>query len=134
LSESKGLVQLRSEHSFEETFQRLESSVASRGLTVFARIDFSGDAQKAGLRMNPARLLIFGNPKAGTPLMIAAPTMAIDLPLKILVSQDDDGRVWATYNSPGYLKDRHGVPDDLMKNIGGVAAVAESIASDPAQA
>jgi uncharacterized protein (DUF302 family) len=116
-----------SQHSFEDTFQRLESSVASKGLTIFARIDFSGDAQKAGLKMNPTRLLIFGNPKAGTPLMIAAPTVAIDFPLKVLVSTDRNGKVSVSYNSPEYLKDRHGIPDDLVKNISGVAAIAQSI-------
>jgi uncharacterized protein (DUF302 family) len=116
-----------SRHSFEDTFQRLESSVASRGLTIFARIDFSGDAQKAGLKMNPARLLIFGNPKAGTPLMIAAPTVAIDFPLKVLVSSDKKGKVWVSYNAPEYLKDRHDIPDDLLKNISGVVGIAQSI-------
>jgi uncharacterized protein (DUF302 family) len=122
-----GLIQLTTQHSFEDTFQRLESSVASRGLTVFARIDFSGDAERTGLKMNPTRLLIFGNPKAGTPLMVAAPTLAIDFPLKILVSQDGNGDVWVSYNSPEYLKERHDIPESLLKNISGVALIAESI-------
>jgi uncharacterized protein (DUF302 family) len=122
-----GLIQLTTQHSFEDTFQRLESSVASRGLTVFARIDFSGDAERTGLKMNPTRLLIFGNPKAGTPLMVAAPTLAIDFPLKILVSQDGNGKVWVSYNSPEYLKERHDIPESLLKNISGVMAIAESI-------
>ena len=122
-----GLIQLTTEHSFEDTFQRLEAAVASRGLTVFARIDFSGDAERAGLKMNPTRLLIFGNPKAGTPLMVAAPTLAIDFPLKILVSQDRNGKVWISYNSPEYLKDRHDIPESLLKNISGVVAIAESL-------
>jgi len=126
-SPKNGLVQLMSQHSFEDTFQRLESTVASRGLTIFARIDFSGDAQKAGLKMNPARLLIFGNPKAGTPLMIAAPTVAIDFPLKVLVSTDKNGKVWVSYNSPEYLRDRHNIPGDLMKNIAGVTEIVQSI-------
>src|SRR5271170_3402445 len=95
-----GIVQIKSGHSFADTFEGLESAVVSRGLSVFARIDFSGDAEKAGLTMRPTRLLIFGNPKAGTPLMIAAPSLAIDFPLKILVSSDDEGNVWVTYNSP----------------------------------
>ena len=128
LSDNKnGLIQLMSKNSFEETFQRLESSVATRGLTAFARIDFSGDAGRAGLKMNPTRMLVFGNPKAGTPLMVAAPTLAIDFPLKILVSQDDNGKVWVTYNSPEYLKGRHDIPDGLLKNISGILAIAESI-------
>jgi len=116
-----------SKNSFEETFQRLESSVASKGLTVFARIDFSGDAAKAGLKLNPTRMLIFGNPRAGTPLMVAAPTVAIDFPLKILVSQDENGRVWVSYNSPEYLRERHDIPDALLKNIEGMVAIAEFI-------
>jgi uncharacterized protein (DUF302 family) len=116
-----------SQHSFEDTFQRLESTVTSRGLTIFARIDFSGDAQKAGLKMNPTRLLIFGNPKAGTPLMIAAPSVAIDFPLKILVSTDKNGKVWVSHNSPEYLKDRHNIPSDLVKSIAGVTEIAQSI-------
>ena len=123
-----GLIQLTSKNSFDDTFQRLESAVASRGLEVFARVNFSEDAQKAGLRMNPARLLVFGNPKAGTPLMVAAPTVAIDFPLKILVSEDDDGKVRVTYNSLQYLKNRHNIPDDLLKNIAGIVQIAESVA------
>jgi uncharacterized protein (DUF302 family) len=81
-----------------------------------------------GLKMNPARLLIFGNPKAGTPLMVALPTIAIDFPLKVLVSEDDGGKVWVTYNSPEYLKTRHGIPDDLVKNISAIVSIAESAA------
>jgi uncharacterized protein (DUF302 family) len=128
LSDNKnGLIQLASEHSFEDTFQRLESAVTSKGLTIFGRINFSDDAAKAGLKMNPTRLLIFGNPRAGTPLMLAAPSLAIDFPLKILVSSDNDGKVWVTYNSPEYLKDRHSIPDDLLKNIAGIVPIAESI-------
>jgi len=102
-----GLVQLQSEHSFVDTVSRLESIVQSKGLTIFAQIHFSDDAQKAGLAMNPSTLLIFGNPKAGTPLMQAAPTVAIDFPLKILLSQDTQGGVWVSYNSVEYLKERH---------------------------
>ena len=123
-----GLVQVVSAHSFEDTFASLESAVASRGLTVFARIDFSGDAQRAGLNMRSTRLLIFGNPKAGTPLMVAAPTLAIDFPLKVLVSEDESGRVLLSYNSPQYLKDRHGIPDELLKNIAGIVTIVDSVA------
>jgi uncharacterized protein (DUF302 family) len=117
-----------SKYSFEDTFRRLESAIASRGLTIFARIDFSGDAQKAGLKMNPARLLIFGNPKAGTPLMVAAPTVAIDFPLKVLVASDKNARVWVSYNSPEYLRDRHNLPAELLKNIAGIVGIVESVA------
>lgn len=123
-----GIVQVMSEHSFADTFGRLESSVVSRGLTVFARIDFSGDAKKAGLATRNTRLLIFGNPKAGTPLMVAAPSIAIDFPLKILVSEDENGKTWMSYNSPQYLKDRHNVPPELLKNISGIVGIVESVA------
>lgn len=123
----KGLVQLQSAHSFANTLERLESYIASKGLTIFARIDFSGDAGKAGLKMNPTRLIIFGNPKAGTPLMIARPSLAIDFPLKILVSEDDAGKAWVSYNSPEYLRDRHNIPDNLLKNISGIVSIVESV-------
>jgi uncharacterized protein (DUF302 family) len=123
----KGLVQLESEHSFADTLERLESSITSKGLTIFARIDFSGDAARAGLKMNPTRLLIFGSPKAGTPLMIATPSLAIDFPLKILVSEDETGKVWVSYNSPEYLRDRHHIPDNLLKNISGIVSISESV-------
>jgi len=122
-----GLIQLPSEHSFSETFERLESVLQSKGLTIFARIDFSGDAEKAGLKMNPTKMLIFGSPRAGTPLMIESPTLAIDLPLKILVSANQSGETLVTYNSPEYLKNRHHISDDLLKNISGVALIAQSI-------
>ncbi len=119
---------MQSEHSFGDTFERLKSTVLSRGLTIFANIDFSADADHVGLKMNPARLLLFGNSKAGTPLMIAAPTLAIDFPLKVLVSEDVNGKVWVSYNSPLYLKERHSIPDELLKNISGIEEIAESAA------
>jgi uncharacterized protein (DUF302 family) len=123
-----GVIRVMSEYSFVDTFERLESKVLSQGLNVFARIDFQSDAEKAGLEMKPTRLLIFGNPKAGTPLMVASPTLAIDFPLKILVFEDSDNKVWISYNSPQYLKDRHNIPEALMKNIMGIVAIAESVA------
>jgi uncharacterized protein (DUF302 family) len=123
-----GVVQVISAHSFDDTFERLKSVVVSLGLAVFAAINFSDDAEHAGLKMNPARLLIFGNPKAGTPLMIAAPTLALDFPLKVLVSQDEKGRVWVSYNSPLYLKERHNIPDELLKNISGIVSIVDSAA------
>ena len=127
-SDIKGLVQLESQQSFAETLTHLESVIQSKGLTIFARIHFSDDAAKAGLTMNPASMIIFGNPKAGTPLMIASPTLAIDFPLKILVSQDSNGKVWVSYNSVEYLRDRHRVPSDLLKNIAGITPIAEAVA------
>jgi len=122
-SDDSGMAHVRSPLSVPDTVQRLENIMKERGLTVFARIDFSGDAGKAGLTMRPTQMLIFGNPKAGTPVMIAAPSAAIDLPLKALVWLDDDGAVWVTSNTPEYVKKRHGIPDDLVKNIAGVAAL-----------
>src|SRR5437870_8628035 len=120
-----GLVHVPSKYTVPETLQRLESVVTSHGLTVFARIDFSGDAAKVGLQMRPTQLLIFGNPKAGTPLMIASPSIAIDLPLKALAWQDATGRVWLSYSTPEYLKERHGLPDELVKNISAIGGLVE---------
>jgi uncharacterized protein (DUF302 family) len=112
-----GMAHLSSPYSVPETLRRLEAVLQARGVTVFARVDHSGEAEKAGLKMNPAQLLIFGSPKAGTPLMVAAPTLAIDLPLKALAWQDAGGKVWLSYNTPEYLKQRHNIPDVLVKNI-----------------
>ena len=123
-----GLIQVGSRFSVEETLKRLESILAQRGVQVFALIDHSGEAEKVGMKMPPTKLLIFGNPKGGTPLMLAAPTVAIDLPLKALIWEDKSGKVWVTYNSPEYLRDRHGVPEDLIKNISVVGAlVAQAV-------
>jgi uncharacterized protein (DUF302 family) len=111
-----------------ETLARLETIVQAKGLTILARIDHSGDAAKAGLTMRSTKLLIFGNAKSGTPLMIASPSVAIDLPLKALVWQDDDGKVWLSYNSPDYLKERHAIPENLLQNIAGLGPIcAEAV-------
>ena len=120
-----GLVHLSSSRSVSEAMNVLESVVRNRGLNVVARIDHSGDAANVGLTLPPTELLIFGNPISGTPLMIAAPTAAIDLPLKALVWQDEHGRVWLTYNNPQYLQERHGIPDQLLKNIAGITCISE---------
>jgi uncharacterized protein (DUF302 family) len=112
-----GLLQVASKYGVEETVRRLESVLAERGVRVFALIDHSGEAEKVGMKMRATKLVIFGNPKGGTPVMVAVPTVAIDLPLKALVSEDEDGKVWVSYNSPEYLQQRHGVPEELMKNI-----------------
>ena len=122
------MVNVPSKYSVPETINGLESLVKSQGLTVFARIDFSGDAAKAGLSMKPSQLLIFGNPKAGTPLMVASPTIALDLPLKALAWEDASGKVWLSYNTPEYLKERHGLPEDLVKNIAGIKVLVEKAA------
>jgi uncharacterized protein (DUF302 family) len=121
--QGNGLVQVASKYAVDETVKRLQSILAQKGLQVFAMVDHSGEAEKVGMKLRPTKLLIFGSPKAGTPLMAAAPTLAIDLPLKILVWLDDSGKVWVSYNSPEYLQERHGVPADLVKNIAGVGAL-----------
>jgi uncharacterized protein (DUF302 family) len=104
---------------------RLEQGIRDRGLTLFAHIDHKANAETVGLEMQPAHVLIFGNAKAGTPLMAASPLLALDLPLKVLVWQDRDGRVWVSYNSTAYLAERYGIPDALAKNIAGVDALVE---------
>ncbi len=118
-----GMVHLRSPHSVPETLRRLESLLQAKGVNIFARVDHSGEAEKAGLKMRPTQLLIFGSPKAGTPLMVASPTLAIDLPLKALAWEDADGKVWLSYNSPEYLQQRHNIPGDLVGNIAGPGAL-----------
>lgn len=120
-----GIITRPSNHSVDETVDRLKNVLQSKGVTLFALVDHSGEAEKAGMKMRPTKLLIFGSPKAGTPLMLAAPSIAIDLPLKILVSEDDQGKVWVSYNSPDYLRQRHGLPEALLANI----AVVETLAT-----
>jgi uncharacterized protein (DUF302 family) len=120
---ANGLVRVPSRYSVEETVRRLQALFAQKGLQVFAVIDHSGEAEKVGLKMRATKVVIFGSPKGGTPLMVAAPTLAIDLPLKALVAEDESGKVWVSYNSPEYLQQRHGVPQDLMKNIAGAGAL-----------
>jgi uncharacterized protein (DUF302 family) len=120
-----GLIHVKAPGSVAETIKKLQAAFEGRGLKVFALVDHSGEAQKAGLKMRPTQLLIFGSPKAGTPLMNAVPTLAIDLPLKALVWEDADGKVWVSYNSPEYFQQRHGIPADLVKNIAGVGALVE---------
>ncbi len=119
MAKEAGLVQVPSRYSVEESVQRLDAAFADKGLKIFATIDHSGEAEKVGLKMRPTKVVIFGSPKAGTPLMVAAPSLAIDLPLKALVAEDDAGKVWVTYNSPEYLQQRHGFPQDLIKNLTG---------------
>jgi len=123
VEKKNGIVDVPSNHSVDQTVDRLKDILQSKGITLFALIDHSGEAEKVGMKMPPTKLLIFGNPKGGTPLMLAAPSVAIDLPLKILVWQDGQGKVWLSYNTPEYLKERHGLPEDLLKNI----AVVETL-------
>ena len=122
---TNGIVDKPSNHSVEQTVERLKSILQSKGVKLFALIDHSREAELVGMTTSPTKLLIFGNPKGGTPLMLAAPSSAIDLPLKILVREDAQGRVWVSYNSPAYLQERHGLPPDLIENI----AVVETLAT-----
>jgi uncharacterized protein (DUF302 family) len=120
----EGVTDIRSNHSVDETVARLKGILDAKGVTLFALVDHSGEAEKAGLKMPATKLLIFGSPKAGTPIMLDAPSAALDLPLKILVRQDEDGRVWIAYNSSAYLRERHGFAQELMANIAIVKALA----------
>jgi len=123
-----GIVTCLSNHSVDQTVQRLGDLLRAKGVKVFSIVDHSGEAASAGLQMPATKLIIFGNPKAGTPLMIASPSAAIDLPLKILVAEDRDGKVWISYNSPAYLQARHGLPDNLMQPIAVAGALAAAAA------
>ncbi|MGB8013291.1 MAG: DUF302 domain-containing protein [Terriglobales bacterium] len=122
---ASGVIDVPSRYSVPETLERLQSVLTEKGVTVFALIDHSGEALNAGLSMRPTQLLIFGSPKAGTPLMVAAPRLAIDLPLKALAWQDEQGQVWLSYNSPEYLQQRHGFPPELLKNIAGIGGLIQ---------
>ncbi len=122
---NNGFVTIPGNHSVDQTVEKLQEILKSRGVKLFALIDHSGEAEKAGLKMRPTKLLIFGNPVAGTPLMVASPSLAIDLPLKILVWEDADEKVQLSYNDPAWLQRRHGFPPELMQNI----AVVEKLAT-----
>lgn len=126
---SNGIVDIRSNHSVDETVDKLEGILQAKGVTLFAFVDHSGEADRVGMKMRPTKLLIFGSPKAGTPLMVAAPSIAIDLPLKILVWEDAEARVWVSYNSPAYLQERHNLSAELLQNI----AVVETLAVKAAE-
>lgn len=124
LTTGKGITEMPSNHSVDETVAKLTGILEAMGVTLFAVVDHSGEAEKASLKMPATKLLIFGSPKAGTPIMQAAPSAAIDLPLKILVRQDGDGKVWIAYNDASYLQQRHGFPQELMPNISAAEALA----------
>jgi uncharacterized protein (DUF302 family) len=123
-----GIIDVPTLHSIDETVDKLKTILIEKGVTLFALIDHSGEAAKAGLVMRPTKLLIFGSPRAGTPLMLATPSIAIDLPLKILIWEDDRENVWLSFNSPEYLANRHNLPGELLQNIGVVAALAAQAA------
>ncbi len=118
-----GIISKPSSHSVDETVKRITGMLHAKGITLFALVDHSGEAEKVGMNMRSTKLLIFGNPKGGTPLMVAVPTSAIDLPLKILVWDDPEGKTWISYNSPEYLQERHGLPPELMSNLAVVEAL-----------
>jgi uncharacterized protein (DUF302 family)/uncharacterized membrane protein YidH (DUF202 family) len=128
-SKGKGIIDIPSKHSVNQTVERLKGILAAKGVTLFALVDHSGEAEKVGMKMRPTQLLIFGSPKAGTPLMLAAPSSAIDLPLKILIWEDNQEKVWISYNSPEYLQERHGIPKELLPNI----AVVQTLATKAAE-
>lgn len=127
--EHDGMIDRPSAHSVEQTVARALAILREKGITLFAQIDHSGEARKAGFEMRPTMLLIFGNPKAGTPLMLASPSSAIDLPLKLLVWEDAAGQAWISFNSPEYLRRRHHLPEELLRNIAGVSAIADGAGS-----
>jgi uncharacterized protein (DUF302 family) len=119
-----GIIDIPGNHSVDATVEKLKGILQAKGVTLFALVDHSGEAAKVGLQMRPTKLLIFGSPKAGTPVMQAAPQSALDLPLKILIWEDAEGKVWLSYNSPAYLQERYGLSSELVQNI----AVVETLA------
>jgi uncharacterized protein (DUF302 family) len=123
-----GIVTIPSAHSVDETVGKLEDLLRAKGMTLFALVDHSGGAAKAGMEMPNTKLLIFGSPKAGTPVMLASPSIALDLPMKILVSEDASGNALLSYNSAQFLAERHGVPPDLMKNLAAIEGIATEAA------
>ena len=127
-----GLRVLPTRHTVADVLRRIQFLARAKGLTVFAQIDFSGDAERSGLALNPTGMVILGSPKAGTPLIVASPTVAIDLPLKILTWHDADSHTWVAYNEAAYLQARHRFPDELLKNIAALGSLAEAAAAqDP---
>jgi uncharacterized protein (DUF302 family)/uncharacterized membrane protein YidH (DUF202 family) len=129
LSKGEGIINLASNHPVDQTVETLKEVLEVKGVNLFALVDHAREAERVGMKMRPTKLLIFGNPKGGTPLMLAAPGIAIDLPLKILVWEDIVGKVWVSYNSPTYLQERHGIPRELVQNI----AVVETLAAKAAE-
>ena len=124
----RGFIELASEHPVTETLDRLEALMKERGILVFGRINFSADAERAGLAMRPEQLLIFGNPKAGTPLMVAAPTVGLDLPVKVLAWEDANGHSRIAFNSANYITQRHGLAATLNANLEAVVPLIQRAA------
>jgi uncharacterized protein (DUF302 family)/uncharacterized membrane protein YidH (DUF202 family) len=123
-----GIVRIPSAHSVGDTVAKLETILQAKNVKLFAIVDHSGEAEKVGLTMPNTKLLIFGNPKGGTPLMLAAPSVALDFPLKILVAEDSAGKTWISYNASSYLQQRHNIPANLLPNIAIIDALAANIA------
>jgi uncharacterized protein (DUF302 family) len=123
-----GIIEIPGNSPVDNTVEKLKAVLQAKGVKLFALIDHSGEAEKAGIAMQPTKLLVFGSPKAGTPLMLASPSIAIDLPLKILVREDNQGKTWISYNSPDYLRGRHDIPAELLQNIEVVGALAAKAA------
>ncbi len=128
MADTSGVVTIPSRHSVDETVARLEHLLQEKGIKLFALVDHSGEAEKAGLQMPPTKVAIFGSPKAGTPLMLATPGIALDLPLKLLIAEDTKGSVWISWNAPAYLAARHGLPQELVANIAVIEKLAAAIA------
>jgi len=129
LANGRGIERVESTRGFGETVARFEQLLTAKGMTLFAKIDFTGDAKRAGLTMPRMLLLVFGNPKGGTPVMVAAPSSALDLPLKVLVSEEADGKAWLSFNSPEYLALRHGIPAEFVANIAGIRGLVGAAAA-----
>jgi uncharacterized protein (DUF302 family)/uncharacterized membrane protein YidH (DUF202 family) len=123
-----GIVSVPSHHSVDQTVDTIQGLLKAKGLQVFALVDHSGEAKKAGLEMRNTKLVIFGNPKGGTPLMVASPSIAIDLPLKLLVAEDANGKVWISYNAPAFLQARHNLPKEYLPVLASVEALANTAA------
>ena|SRR5690242_5076564 len=124
-----GLEKIRSPRNFADTVARFESLLTAAGLTLFAKIDFTADAQRSGLKLPPTLLFLFGSPKAGTPVIVNVPDVAIDLPLKVLISESEEGAVWLTYNVPEYISSRHRIPENLAPNLAGIRPLVRAAAA-----
>jgi uncharacterized protein (DUF302 family) len=127
MNSNNGIINQLSPYSVSESLDRLTAILQAKGITIFARLDQQAEAEKVGMSLLPTQLLLFGSPKAGTPLMVAEPTIALDLPLKILAWEATDGKVWLSYNDPNYLKQRFSLSDELIKNIAVIAPLIEQI-------
>jgi uncharacterized protein (DUF302 family) len=128
LSHDSGITTISATHSVDQTVEALSKILAAKNITLFALVDHSGEAAKTGITMPPTKLMIFGSPRAGTPVMLAAPSAALDLPLKVLVAEDKDGKVWISYNAASYLQQRHNIPADLLPSLAVIEALAQSVA------